>query len=54
MLLGFFVVDCFETVAQHISGQPFCNMSMAAMEMMVQHTKTLVGCRLTKSGEVGY
>ena len=35
------VISCFETVTQHISGQPFCNMSMEALEMMVKHAKNL-------------
>ena len=33
------MISCFETAAQHISGQPFGNMSMEALEMMVKHEK---------------
>ena len=46
------MISCFETVTQHISGQPFCNMSMEALEMMVKHAKHILFCRLAKSGEV--
>ena len=48
------MISCFETVTQHISGQPFCNMSMEALEMMVKHTKNLLFCRPAKSGEDVY
>ena len=44
------MISCFETVTQHISGQPFCNMSMEALEMMVKHAKNLFVCRLANSG----
>ena len=45
------MISCLETMTQHISGQPFCNMSMEASEMIVKHTKHLLCCRLAKSGE---
>ena len=32
--------SCFETVAQHVSGQPFCSMSVEVLEMMVNHPNT--------------
>ena len=49
---GFCVISCFETVTQHISVQPFCNMSMEALNMMVKQAKHLVFCRPAKSGGV--
>ena len=53
--LGFyvlFVISCFETATQHISGQPFCNMSMDALDVMVNQAINLVFCRPAQSGEV--
>ena len=44
-------MSCFETVTQHISGQPFCNTSMEALEMMVKQLENLLFCRAAKSGE---
>ena len=48
------MISCFETVTQHISGQPLCNMSMEALEMMVTHAKSFLFCRPAKSGEEIY
>ena len=46
-LLGLFcVISCFETVTHRIAGQPFCNMSMDALEMIVIRTTFAVCCRL--------
>ena len=45
------MISCFETVTQHISGQPFCNLSMEALEMMVTYAKHLVVCKPAKSGK---
>ena len=45
------MISSFETVTQHISGQPFFNMSMEALEMMIKHAKKLLFCRPAKSGE---
>ena len=42
--------SCFETVTQQTSGEPFCNMSMEAVNMIVEHGEQLV-CRFAKSGE---
>ena len=36
------MISCFETVTQHTSGQPLCDMSMEALEMMVKHVKHYV------------
>ena len=46
------MISCFETVTQHIWGQPFCNMSMEAVEMIVKDKKNICFCRPAKSGEV--
>ena len=45
------MISCIETVTQHISGQPFCNMSMEALEIIAKHAKNLLFCRPAKSGE---
>ena len=55
ILLGFeFVceISCIETVTHHISGQPFCTMSMESLEMIVKHAKSLFVGRHAKPGEV--
>ena len=44
------MISCFETVTQDVLGQPFCNMSMEALEMMVRDDQK---SRPAKSGE-GY
>ena len=46
------MISFFETLTQHILGQPFCNMSMEVLEMIVKHAKDVLFCRPAKSGEV--
>ena len=36
--LVFCVISRFETITQHISGQPFCNMSMEAWELIIEYS----------------
>ena len=48
---AFRMISCFETVPQHISGQPYCNMSTDALEITVKYSINLVLWRLAKSGE---
>ena len=50
----FCVNSGFEIVPRHISGPPFCSMSMEASEMMEKYSKNLVCCKLAKSGGVLY
>ena len=45
------MISCYENVTQHIPGQPFYNMSMEALEMMIKSFKDILCCRLAKSGE---
>ena len=44
------MISCFEIVTPHMSGQPFCNMSMDALEMIVTGEAKQFCCRLAKSG----
>ena len=48
------VIYRFEIAPQHSSGQPFCNMSIEAVEMIVKYTQNLVCCRLAKAGVVNH
>ena len=45
------MISCFETLQQHISGQPLCNMSIHALESMVKDARNLVSWRRAKSDQ---
>ena len=49
--LGGGVISGFKTVLQHMLGQPFYNMSVEALEMMVKHANNLLCRRPAESGE---
>ena len=46
------LISCFEIVPHRFRGQPFCIMSMDALEMIVKYTTSIVCCKLAKSGGV--